>query len=155
MNVGAVISVGGCVTKEKFLAGRTLAEIEKALGFHSGRLAAGMTVVALTQLPDMHEFELAAYSNVATHRFSMPSGLEIQKIKAQARATFQVTGPDRLVKVIAATSHDPNMDPDIQYPPGQGAPQWVMKAKLQGKVVAVVSGYPSARYLAADAARRW
>jgi hypothetical protein len=48
------------------------------------------------------------------------------------------------------------MNPDIQYPypPGQGAPQWIAKVPLRGKVVAVVTDYPKGRYVAADVVRR-
>jgi hypothetical protein len=45
MNVGDIVSVSGCITKEKFIAGRTLVEIEKILGFHAGRLSGGIAVV--------------------------------------------------------------------------------------------------------------
>ena len=51
MKIGDIVSVSGCITKEKFIAGRTLAEIEKMLGLHSGRLSGGIAVVAVTQLP--------------------------------------------------------------------------------------------------------
>lgn len=85
MNVGDLVTVSGCVTKEKFIAGRTLAEIEKILGFHR---------------------------------------------------------------------HDPNMNPDIQYPPGYGAPQWIAKVPWRGRVVAVVTDYPNGRCVAAAAVRR-
>ena len=37
MKAGDIVSVSGCITKEKFIAGRTLIEIEKVLGFHGGR----------------------------------------------------------------------------------------------------------------------
>jgi hypothetical protein len=37
------------------------------------------------------------------------------------------------------------MTPDIQYPPGQGVPQWVLKGQHLGRVLAVVAGYPDAR----------
>lgn len=153
MKVGDSIPVSGCVTKEKFIAGRTLAEIEKILGFHSGRLSGGITVVALTQLPAVQNFELAAYSNVATHRYQTPAGLNLEKLKEEAKKTWAVTGSERLVKVLPAVRHDRNLDPDIQYPPGQGAPQWVVKTPLPGKVVGVVTVYPSGRYVADGAAR--
>ena len=154
MNVGDIVTVSGCVTKDKFIAGRTLAEIEKILGFHRGRLSGGIAVVVLTELPDIEEFDLAAYSNVATHRHKTPGGLNIEKIKANAKATWTTIGFERLVKVLPALRHDPAMNPDIQYPPGYGAPQWIAKVSLRGRVVAVITDYPNGRYLAADAVRR-
>jgi hypothetical protein len=58
MNVGDSISVSGYITKEKFIAGRTLAEVEKILGFHPGRLSKGMAMAVLMELPGMQQFEL-------------------------------------------------------------------------------------------------
>jgi hypothetical protein len=46
VTIGYILPVSGCFTKEKFIAGRTLAEIEQILGFHAGRLSTGMAVVA-------------------------------------------------------------------------------------------------------------
>jgi hypothetical protein len=154
MKVGDIVSVSGCITKEKFIAGRTLAEIEKILGFHRGRLASGIAVVVLSELPDLQSFDLAAYSNVATHRLQTPAGLDLQKVKANAKASWTLTGFERLVKVLSALRHAPDMHPDLQYPPGHGAPQWIAKVPLRGTVVAVVTDYPNGLYLAADAVRR-
>ncbi len=60
MKVGDQISVSGFITKEKFIAGRTLAEVEKVLGFHAGRLSQGVAIAVLMELPGMQQFELAA-----------------------------------------------------------------------------------------------
>ena len=154
MKIGETVLVSGCITKEKFIAGRTLPEIEKILGYQAGRFSGGIAVVALLQLPELHQFELAAYSNVATHRLKVPPGLNIQKLKTEAKATWSTTGFERLVKVLPAQRHNPGMNPDIQYPPRQGAPQWISAVPLPGKVVGVVTEYPNGRYVAADAVRR-
>jgi hypothetical protein len=74
--------------------------------------------------------------------------VNIPKIKAEARGTWAIAGFERLVKVLPDTRHNPNMDPDIQYPPGQGAPQWVAKVNLKAKIVAIVGDYPNGRYRA-------
>ena len=149
MKVGDLTTVSGCITKEKFIAGRTLIEIEKILGFHHGRLLSGIAVVALTELPALQSFDLAAYSHIATHRLKAPTGLDIEKLKTQVRATWTTSGFERLVKVLPATRHDPNMNPDLQYPPGQGAPQWIAKTPLRGIVVAIVTSYPNGYYVPA------
>jgi hypothetical protein len=154
MNMGDILTVSGCITKEKFIAGRTLADIERILGFRQGRFIGGIAVVALLELPGMQQFELAGYSQVATHHHQTPSGLDIDKIKANAMATWSTVGFERLVKVRPAQGHDPNMNPDTQYPPGLGVPQWIATVPLQGRVVGMVADYPNGRYLAADAARR-
>ena len=155
MNVGDVTAVSGCFTKEKFIAGRSLGEIERTLGFHSGRLANGIAVVAPQELPDLSKFDLAAYSQVATHRFQTPTGLNIEKLKIEARASWTITGFERVVKVLPVTRHNASLDPDVQYPPGQGAPQWISRVPLKAKVVAVVTAYPNGRYQPADVARRY
>ena len=82
MNVGDIISVSGCITKEKFLAGRPLAEIEKILGFHPGRLSGGIAVVALTELPSLEQFDLAAYSNAAVELF-VEQGAKLEYVSLQ------------------------------------------------------------------------
>jgi hypothetical protein len=151
MKVGDQISVSGFITKEKFIAGRTLAEAEKILGFYAGRFSHGVAIAVLMELPDMQHFQLAGYSNVAAQNYQPPSGLDLDKLKATARATWATAGFERLVKVVPVLGHDRYMKPDIQYPPGQGAPQWVVDSKilLRARIGAVVSDYPNGRCLAA------
>jgi hypothetical protein len=119
VNLGDIVSISGCITKEKFIAGRALFEIERILGFRAGRLNSGMAVAALLELPELHQFELAAYSMVATHRRASQEGLNIEKLKAEARATWNTVGFGGLVKVFPTIRHDPSMDSDLQYPPGR------------------------------------
>ena len=73
MTVGDLVAeVRGYVTQDKYLIGRDLAAIEKLLGFHTGRLALGATFVKLNSLPAPGDFELAAYSMTASHRYVAP-----------------------------------------------------------------------------------
>jgi hypothetical protein len=153
MDLGEIITMKpGCFTKEKFIGGRTLGEIERILGYSVRRMARGITVVALLELPRIHEFDLAAYSNVPAHKFRTPTDLDIEKIKAAGMESWATSGFERVVKVFPATIHDANLDPDLQYPPGDGAPQWISKVPLRGKVVAIVTEYPNGRYVAGAAA---
>jgi hypothetical protein len=89
---------------------------------------------------------LAGYSNVATHRHQQPTDLDIAKIKTMALESWSLTGVERLVKVLATIRHDNSMDPDFQYPPGQGIPQWKVTVQIPGTVIAEVSGAPGSRY---------
>jgi len=146
MAVGQPLNVSGCVTKDKYLRGKTLEQIERLIGFHTGRLSKGMTVVVLNRQPQMHEFDLGAYTQVATHRFQQPTSLDIDKIKQMAQASWSLAGLERLVKILPAIRHDASVDPDIQYPPGQGVPQWVVKVPIPGTIIAEVTGYPAAKY---------
>jgi hypothetical protein len=122
MRVFDPVRVSGFVTKEKFIAGRTLLEIEDILGYRRGRFAKGIVVVHPTRLPLASEFDLAAYSMVAEHRYKQPDGLDIGKMKQNAIASWALLGPERLVKVRPNTPHDQELEPEMQYPPGRGAP---------------------------------
>jgi hypothetical protein len=153
MKVGDLISVSGCVTQEKFIAGRTLREIEKIIGYHQGRLSHGGVIAVLVQLPEIQQFDIAGYSNVAKHNQTSPTGLDIEKLKAQAKATWSLAGPIRLIKILPTTRHDGNLNPDFQYPNGLGAPQWEVKVSLWAKVSALLNDYPNGRYVSADVAR--
>lgn len=146
MKVGDSDFVAGYITKDKFVLGRTLQELEDILGFQRGRFGKGIYVLALDRLPVPGEFQLAAYSMIAEHRFQMPPGLDADKIARNAAETFALEGPERLVKIRAVQTHDPALDPDVQYPPGQGAPQWKLTVRIQATCVAVVTDYPSGRY---------
>jgi|FLYL01.1.fsa_nt_gi hypothetical protein len=146
MLVGQNIEVRGCVTQEKYVRGRTLVDLERILGFHTGRLAHGIVVARLNVLPQPDQFELAGYTQVASHRHREPTGLDIPKLKSLARAKWAAGGLERLVKVIPNTPHDNNLEPDYQYPPGEGVPQWVLTTKLPATVIGVVTGYPAARF---------
>jgi hypothetical protein len=138
MSTGDLIEVNGYVTKDKFLVGRTLKEIEGYLGFHTGRLSAGATFVKLTRLPSVGEFQLAAYSMTAAHRHATPPELDISKLKSLAMESWKLVGGDRLIKVMPTVRHNPGMSDNEQYPPGAGVPQWrIMPAvRIPGIIVA-------------------
>lgn len=149
LTVGDEIDVSGFVTQDKFIAGRTLAEMERILGFHEGRLVKGVVVVALLELPSAREFDLAGYSQVAAHRFEAPPGLDLGVLRGLVIGRWSTTGPNRLVKVLPTIRHDDALEPDEQYPPGQGAPQWSVHrgTPKRARVVAQVSAYPHGRYM--------
>ncbi len=139
MTVGDHVTVKGYVTQDKYLLGRDLAQIERILGYRAGRLATGATFVKLDVLPEPSGFELAGYSMTAEHHYLSPTGLDLDKLKAIAITRWSLAGPDRLVKVWPAIAHDPTMQPDEQYPPGAGAPQWRLVQPLAGRVVAEIA----------------
>jgi hypothetical protein len=143
MKVGDKITVAGYVTQEKFIAGRDLRTMEQILGFQPGRFQHGVWIMRLDRLPGPAEFDLAAYSMIAEHRFHKPADLNIAKLKQMAREKWSLSGGDRLVKVRPATPHDPGLAPDQQYPPGLGAPQWKLIAPVPATVIAEVTGYPN------------
>ena len=138
MNVGDRVEVSGFVTQAKYLLGRSLSHIESLLGFQAGRLANGANFATLERLPTIDEFETAGYSQVAAHRHVMPTGLDPRGLRKMAMSVWALNGPDRLVKVMAITRHDPRIADDVQYPPGQGVPQWKLIRPIPARVASVL-----------------
>ena len=141
MNISEMIQIKGCITQEHYIKGRSLAELERILGFQTGRLDKGIVVAVLTQLPAAHQFELLGYSQVAQHKHSPDAvkGLDVKKLKEIVlKEAFTLFGYKRLVKVMANQSHNNQLDNDAQYPPGQGVPQWKLTSPVDAKVVAIV-----------------
>ena len=138
MDIGQQVAVKGYVTQLGFLAGRPLREIESLLGYSPCRLARGASFAAPDRLPNINEFETAGYSQVAAHRHVMPAGLDPTGLRRMARSAWSLTGPDRLIKVLPETPHDRMLSDDVQYPPGQGIPQWKIVLAIPGKIVAVL-----------------
>jgi hypothetical protein len=142
MNLHEIIQVRGCITQEHFIKGKTPGELERLLGFQKGRLANGAVVAVLIQLPTVHQFDLLGYSQVAEHKFGRAAteGLDVNKLKEMVvKDTFTLAGNKRLVKVMAVTPHNANLDNDIQYPPGLGVPQWKLTGRVSARVVAIIT----------------
>jgi hypothetical protein len=136
----APIMVTGFITREAFLLGKTLAEMERVLGYRSGRLAAGVSIYALLRLPQNHEFKFAGY----TH---WPGGEPVggrpavefdeAKIKNDIREhKWALRGPNRVVKVKPLTAHS---EAEV-YPPGAGAEQWVLTAPMPAELLMTLHG---------------
>jgi hypothetical protein len=132
----------GCFTQDKFIAGKTLRDIEKILGFKEGRLSRGGYVYALTRLPKKGEFRVAGYTNVSLHNFSMPTGLDPHVLERNAMEQWELTGRNRLVKIIPIVPHDKTMTDDEQYPHAWGAPQWVILSELPCTPAGDLGTYP-------------
>jgi len=136
----------GCFTQDKYIAGRSLKEIESILGFQERRLSKGGFVVALSQLPRKGQFRVAGYTNVSLHNFEMPKNLDPNVLEKNAIGQWELTGSNRLVKVVPAIKHNESLDPDIQYPHARGVPQWDVLVKLPCTVVGTLSVYPEGIY---------
>ena len=141
MHLHEIIRVKGCITQERYIKGKTLPELERLLGFQKGRLEAGAIVAALIQLPATHQFELLGYSQIAEHHFGADAtnGLNVNKLKELVlHDAFTLAGNKRLVKVMANTPHNTTLDNDVQYPPGQGVPQWKLTSRLPARVINII-----------------
>jgi hypothetical protein len=60
---GALQKVGGYITQEKYIVGKTPAEMERLLGLPAGELKNGASAMRLNRLPNPNEFELRGYTN--------------------------------------------------------------------------------------------
>ena len=135
MKTGIPFKLEGCVTQAKYIQGRSLTLVERILGYQLGRLSKGLFVVAANRLPEDEEFDLQGYTQVSSDRFQGTGNLEVNRLKALARANWSLYGPNRLVKVYPSIRHDPNIKSEDQYPPGAGAPQWYITQPIEGKVI--------------------
>jgi hypothetical protein len=136
----------GCFTQDKFIAGKSLRDIEKILGFKEGRLARGGYVYALTRLPEKNEFQVAGYTNVSLHNFKMPKDLNVDVLKRNAMELWELKGWNRLVKVVPIIPHDKTKPDDEQYPHARGVPQWVVTKELPCMVAGALGTYPDGVY---------
>jgi hypothetical protein len=146
MPKGQVVNISGFVTLSKYIKGRTLADIEKILGFHPGRLLQGATFAELQRMPRASEFEARGYSQVADHHHKSSNGVDPDKLKQIVIAEVWSKPGERLVKVIPGVGHNPAMAPNEQYPPGLGVPQWKLTARLPAMIMAEINNYPAGRY---------
>ncbi|MEO6231103.1 MAG: hypothetical protein ABJB11_23045 [Ferruginibacter sp.] len=141
MHLNDYIQVKGCITQQKYIKGKSTAELERILGFKTGRLLAGFVVAALEQVPNNDQFELLGYTQVAEHRFGEEAtkGLDINKLKQIVQQNvFTVAGNNRLIKVLPNQPHQRFMSNEEQYPPGLGVPQWKLVKPVYARVISVV-----------------
>ncbi len=154
MQVGKMAFQAGFVTKQINIQGHTLAEIEKRLGFHKGRLRNGAYFLVAEELPSNSGFLFAGYTQVADHRTAKiygnindpkdPGG-DIKK--RNVKRTWSLHGSARLVKVVPVIKHNEHMNLDKQYMPGSGIPQWKLIKPVRFRVESFVSNYPSGRFI--------
>lgn len=158
--------MSGFVTLQRYVQGKTLADLESLLGFRRGRFAKGVTVSAALVLPEIDEFELAGYSQVAGHRTEEEYGSINAPIRSDeadayivkkklARSQWSLYGTSRLIKFSEDIGHlsHPNKVKnralnDFQYPPGRGVPQWKIPEEkpIAFRVIARLTNYPNQRF---------
>jgi hypothetical protein len=153
---GDVIDVYGYFTLKKYILyanANGLKKVEQTLGFHDGRLKQGAYLFELLEIPEAHQFDLAAYSQVAQHRFKevfpdIDKTLDIDKAKQGIIEMWKKEGgASTLVKIKAVTDHVNDMSDDTQYPPGLGVPQWRLTKGIRAKVIGFSEEYPFGRLL--------
>jgi hypothetical protein len=93
----------GYITCYKFVAGRTLGEVERLLGLPSAELLPGAYLYEFMRLPTITEFELKGYSQCPdgkpwTAESKYPAGLGVPQWQVARDAYI----PSRLAAVIAS-----------------------------------------------------
>jgi hypothetical protein len=143
--------LSGFFTKQKFIVGQSLSELERRLGYRCGRLAQGACVYRVEVLPGINDFEMYGYSQISGGRLETGGrydqrrankiwpgnkDIEIENLKNIARSSWRLSGPDSLVKVIPVTPHSQSET----YPPGTGVPQWRMISPVRCRQVTFIEG---------------
>lgn len=148
MNIGDRVEMTGYITKEESILNKSLPEIERSLGYQQGRLSEGAIVSVAERLPQKGEFEMKGYSTVPGHKHiplveREPGVYDKDRLLSMAQ-NGMASGSGRLVKVTPIKPHDPNVDFDLQYPPGAGVPQWKLTANIPFKVESILE--PNGKY---------
>ena len=150
---GEVQQLEGFFTQALYLRKQPAQEVERRLGYRTGRLHQGYWLMFLTRLPTVDEFEYRGYSQMSdgipqghipgnernpnaeqslraggynlTGNATQSEGMKQKTL----RQTFTLHGAHRLAKVrpVARAHNDPGI-PD--YPPGSGIPQWTLTKPL-------------------------
>ncbi|MEO0462041.1 MAG: hypothetical protein AAF127_02850 [Pseudomonadota bacterium] len=155
MAVGTVRALSGFITQAKYLRSKTTLEVERRLGYRSGRLAQGYTLWFLLDPLRPEDFEFRGYTQMSGgvpmgHKPSHANdpnaeeslragGYDVDAIKRRiCEETFKYSGPDRLCKV---TPNAPVFG-ENDYPPGSGIPQWeILRHRAKRfKVAAEIAG---------------
>ena len=153
--------VRGFITRERWLLGKTPREMAGLLGFDQSRMAQGARIFALLILPSNDQFDFAGHTHWSggipkdgpvelwpeEHKAIDRRFMRSPEIRAKdnVRATWTLSGAERLVKVEAKTPHDQNSPPAVQYPPGAGVEQWILRVGLLAQLVLELG--PDERYL--------
>ena len=71
--MGDVVEASGYITTEQSVAGASLRELERRLGFARGYLGDSAAIVRLERLPEPAEFDLRFYNNIHGGGVSPPN----------------------------------------------------------------------------------
>jgi hypothetical protein len=162
----AVLYLKGNVTKNRWVGPKSRGPLARSLGFAEARLAQGWAVLVLKQQLSAADFILEGITLRSGGRAGLPSAnaaldavrpavhAQIQadygpegyrKLQALGLSGVKDTGEDRIVKVVAYTSHDRDMAPRDQYPMGGGGLQWRLVRPCRFQVAMTVDAQGIAR----------
>jgi hypothetical protein len=153
---GVEDAFSGNFTKALYLRSQSAEELEARIGYGSGRLAQGWWLLFALERPAADNFEFGGYTHFSGSRIGPPalanarptveSDLEkvlggpaaLQKRRAAAVEELQLSGPDRLAKVLPVARGN-------EYPVGTGIFQCNIPRPIRCRVAAFVP--PGGRYL--------
>lgn len=146
--VGTTPNLFGNVTTLIWIGARSPAAVEQSLGYGVGRLSRGYWIALLKEPLAPHEFEFDGTTLRSGGRLGLPLANQAadaarlrvhdqamqqygaggyQQLQQAALRSVQLTGDQRIAKVVPVSGHDPALAPDLQYPPGAGGLQWNIK----------------------------
>lgn len=145
---------GGFVTPLLSVINQSAGELERRIGYASGRMAKGWALLFLKENVEGHEFRYAGYSHFSGGRIGHPRGGDARtrveddlaklvgsvadmRAKGAARI-FQLTGPNRIVKLIPTADENADLETHENYPVGTGIPQFILTEQKWFVVGAIV-----------------
>jgi hypothetical protein len=156
---GAILSLSGLVTLQRFVQGRSLSDIERMLGYTRGYFSEGAIAAVATTLPEIDGFfpigiassaDGKGGSSEAINKASKDSEYEVRLklMKESARNTWSLQGISRLVSFMPKSQMNTHLNSGQFTQGGRMIPQWhILRDKaIPFRVTAVVEGYPNALF---------
>jgi hypothetical protein len=140
--------VTGFIVPKEFISNLSLADLERVLGFATGRLKNGAAFARLNAIPAVYELAYYGDTGTAAHRFEEKRNKTISKDELN-KAAYQYLRPStELIKVIPLDNPDPLMSEDENWPPGIGAMQYRLKMGVvkPAIVIDVIESYPGGMF---------
>jgi hypothetical protein len=147
LTVGQEASLTGDVTRLNWIAGKSPAAVERALGYGAGRLDAGYWLAVLKERLRANHVRFAGLTLRSGGREGAPRAdpeLDRKRVHTHDRVLEQysagavhtmlaklaadprnLTGTERIVKIIPVTRHRGD-NPAVEYPMGEGGPQFTL-----------------------------
>ncbi len=164
--LGGTFNFAGDITTNNWVGARGAAALERSLGFATGRLAAGWSVLVLKEPLQPEDFRFAGLTLRSGGRLGLPAASALfdqarrhvsddimaerglagyRALQERVLKDVPITGDDRLVKVVPVTPHDPSLSPSEQYPMGGGGLQWTLVWPRRFLVAMTVDDFGIAR----------
>ncbi|QZH74961.1 MAG: hypothetical protein JY451_15170 [Erythrobacter sp.] len=139
MAVGDRVTKRGFFTKALYLRSQPSHELEQRLGYRTGRLSQGWSLLFMDDMLTETDFEFRGYSQMSggvaqghlpnppdprnSEQWLRDNNFDLPRLKQKIiREVFAYTGHERLAKVVPLAGEFGEDD----YPPGSGIPQWTI-----------------------------